>query len=519
MEEKKETVVPNIEEGFVSEVGEAKPAAENVVDEDIQYTFVVPKGEIYRDPDLEPSEISVAGPSETGAAEPSDTDEPEFEGAVPEPVIIEPEPAEVTGKEPEPGDAEADSVESAEPESAEADDEESEPAKTIVMDRRRFTEKVNDALADAAEADEEDFVESEDDFFDTYKAADPEGRPTLVEPPVYAATGLPDEDDFITYTFVVPKGEVYTEPDPEEERAEREAERFKQAVLSEETKVMERQHADGEDAEKTQYGLPADHAEMGELAKKQKARRLYKKRKKNRFITRFYVFLTILFFGIAWFLISNSGLFTIDAIVVQGNSHYTAEEIINMGHASPGRNIIYKANIKETKEFLENNPYIKHAEVRCRLPSTLVIRVTEREERLAFKYDDDYLVMDEDGILLKKSRNKPMTTIVQGIVVSKIKLGEKIGTDNGIRMNKVLDLIKMMMKSDLYFVSVDITSEKKVKAYVYDTLVVKTDYDTLMTNMENGRLHLVLEKLFGDGIERGTITFGEDGTASFIPTF
>ena len=205
--------------------------------------------------------------------------------------------------------------------------------------------------------------------------------------------------------------------------------------------------------------------------------------------------------------------------MVQGNSHYTAEEIINMGHASPGRNIIYKANIKETKEFLENNPYIKHAEVRRRLPSTLVIRVTEREERLAFKYDDDYLVMDEDGILLKKSRNKPMTTIVQGIVVSKIKLGEKIGTDNGIRMNKVLDLIKMMMKSDLYFVSVDITSEKKVKAYVYDTLVVKTDYDTLMTNMENGRLHLVLEKLFGDGIERGTITFGEDGTASFIPTF
>ena len=52
MEEKKETVVPNIEEGFVSEVGETKPVAENVVDEDIQYTFVVPKGEIYKDPDL-----------------------------------------------------------------------------------------------------------------------------------------------------------------------------------------------------------------------------------------------------------------------------------------------------------------------------------------------------------------------------------------------------------------------------------------------------------------------------------
>ncbi len=503
MEENKETIVQNNEEGIETKAEEAKPAADNVVDDDIQYTFVVPKGEIYRDPDLEPSE--------TGAEELSDTAGSEPEEVLPEPVVIEPEPAE----------GESESMESADAESgsAETDDEESEPAKTIVVDRRSFTEEVNDALADAAEEDEGNFFDSDEDFFDTYKAADPAGRATLVEPPVYAATGLPEEDDFITYTFVVPKGEVYTEPDPEEERAEREAERLRQAVLSEETKVMERQHAEGEDAEKTQYGLPADHAEMGELAKKQKARRLYKKRKKNRFITRFYIFLTVLFFGIAWFLISNSGLFTIDAIVVQGNSHYTAEEIINMGHVSTGRNIIYKANIKETKEFLENNPYIKHAEIRRRLPSTLVIRVTEREERLAFKYDDDYLVMDEDGILLKKSRNKPMTTIVQGIVVSKIKLGEKIGTENSNRMDKIIDLIKMMMKSDLYYVSVDISSEKKVKAYIYDTLVVKADYDTLMANMENGRLHLVLEKLFADSIERGTITFGEDGTASFIPTF
>ena len=463
MEEKKETNVENIGEDIATKAEDVKSAAdnpENAVDDDIQYTFVVPKGEIY----IEPEDV------------------------IPEPAVIEPEPAEPADEEPESESDDAETESESGEEVSESGGEEADPAKTIVMDRGSL------------------------------EAADAAGKTVYVDPPVYAETGLPD-DEFITYTFVVPKGEVYTEPDPEEERAAREAEKFRQAVMSEETRVMERPHADGEEADKVQYGLPAGHPEMGELAKKQKARRLYKKRKKNRFITRFYIFLTVILLGIGWFLISNSGLFTIDSIVVQGNSHYTAEEIINMGHASPGRNIIYKANIKETKEFLENNPYIKHAEVRRRLPSTLVIRVTERQERLAFKYDDDYLVMDEDGILLKKSRNKPMTTIVQGIVVSKIKLGEKIGTENGRRMDMVLDLIKMMMKSDLYYVSVDISSEKKVKAYIYDTLVVKGDYDTIMTNMENGRLHLVVEKLFGDGIERGTISFGEDGTASFVPTF
>ena len=453
MEDNREAIEKNTEESIETKAEETTPAADSVMDDDIQYTFVVPKGEVFREPE-----------------------------------------------------------------------ETLEPEKTLVADRRRFTEEVNEALEDAAEAD------AQDEFFEAYKAADPTGRTIFLESPIFDASGIPDDDD-ITYTFVVPKGEIYKEPDPEEERAAKEAEKAKRAVaraaseippgsteiLSAETKVMERTPGEGTAEKKTRYGLPANHPEMGELAKKQAERRRYKQRKKNRFMTRFYFLMTALILLIFWLIISNSGMFTIDAIEVRGNSHYTAEEIINIGHATSGHNIIYQANIKETREFLEQNPYIKHAEVRRKLPSTLVIDVTEREERLAFKYDDDYLVMDEDGILLRKTRNKPMTTIIQGIVVSKIKLGEKIGTENSTRMDMALDLIKEMIKADLYYVKLDIENVKTIKAYIYDTLIVKTDYDTLMTNMENGKLHLVVEQLFKDGIERGTITFEEDGSASFMP--
>ncbi len=490
MEEKTEKLEQNIEENNGVKAEEMTPAAGSVVDDDIEYTFVVPKGEVYREPEPEDETPEPETPEPV-------MDEPEPPDGIPEPVIIEPEPAEEPEEEPE---------------------EAPEPAKTIVADRKSFTEKINDALADAAWEDG-NFFDSDDDFFEAYKAADPTGRTAYVEPPVYDATGLPEDDD-ITYTFVVPKGEIYQEPDPEEERAAKAAERARRRLLAAETKVMQREgKSDDADADRTHYGLPANHPEMGELAQKQEERRLYKQKKKNRFRTRFYVLATCIVLLIGWLILSNSGLFTIDVIEVKGNSHYTAEEIINIGHATSGRNIIYKANIKEVTEFLEQNPYIRKAEVRRKLPSTLVIKVTERKERLAFKYDDDYLVMDEDGILLKKTRNKPKTTIIQGVVVNKIKLGEKIGTENSRRMDSVLEIIKMMIKSDLYYVKLDISNEKEVKAYIYDTLVVKTDYDTLMTNMENGKLHLVMEKLFEDGIERGTITFLEDGSASFMPTF
>ena len=106
----------------------------------------------------------------------------------------------------------------------------------------------------------------------------------------------------------------------------------------------------GED--KAEYGLPAGHSEMGELAEKIAARRRYNERKKKRFRTRFYVILTVLILGILFLILSLSSIFTVDSIEVRGNSHYTAEEIINMGHAVPGRNLIYNLNKQEIEEYL-----------------------------------------------------------------------------------------------------------------------------------------------------------------------
>ena len=70
MEDNREAIEQNTEESIETKAEDTTPAAENVVDDDIQYTFVVPKGEVYRDPDSE---------------------EPE---GIPEPVMVEPEPAE-----------------------------------------------------------------------------------------------------------------------------------------------------------------------------------------------------------------------------------------------------------------------------------------------------------------------------------------------------------------------------------------------------------------------------------------
>ena len=308
----------------------------------------------------------------------------------------------------------------------------------------------------------------------------------------------------------------------EETIATEEAKEVKEAEVkadpAEETPSVEAPEKEvSEKAEPEKYGLPSDHHEIGELKQRIEQRKKEKKKKQRRFRTWVYVTAFLFMAVVFGFFFSISGFFTVDSIEVRGNEHYTYEEIINMGHAVPGRNLIYETNKDEIVSYLEKNPYIKSAEVTRKFPSTLVITVVERKEKMAFKYDDDYLVMDGEGILLKKSRNAPQTTLVEGLVVNKIKLGEKIGTEDRGKTNQAIALIKQMSAGDLYFVKIDVSDMKKVKAYIYDNMVVKADYNTLMANIKNGHIHQVLEKLFKDGIKRGTITFEDDGSVSFMP--
>ncbi len=255
------------------------------------------------------------------------------------------------------------------------------------------------------------------------------------------------------------------------------------------------------------------------IAEKIRLRKIETARKNRRHRLRLFSSVLLIIGLIAAFILSFTSLFTVDLIEVRGNENFSAEEIISMGHASPGKNIIYHPDKERIQENIELNPYIKSAKVSRKLPSTLVITVKERKQMMALKYDDDYLLLDREGILLQKSHSKPKLTLIEGNIITKIKLGEQLGTQNEEMISKSVSLIQMMEDSDLYYVKVDMSDLSNVKAYVYDTLIVKGDYDTIMKNMENGKLHQVLDKLFEDSIKRGTITFPDDETASFMPVF
>ena len=345
----------------------------------------------------------------------------------------------------------------------------------------------------------------------TEEVKDPEEES---EEPASEENDEPIDDILAAKTIVVSKDAVNTEAEsPEASNEEEESETEELSDDNDEARD-ESSEEESEDSVESTQELSEEDREIAERIRLRKiATEKKRRRQKRRMITSVVLVIT----AITCFALSFTSIFTVDSIEVKGNQHYSAEEIISMGHAVPGKNLIYQTGKKEIQEYLEMNPYIKSADVKRKLPSTLVISVKERTQLMALKYDDDYLILDREGILLQKSRTKPKLTIVDGNVITKIKLGETLGTENEELMEKTTKFIRAMADNDLYYVKVDLSDSSTARAYVYDTLLVRGNYDVLMENMKNGRLHSVLDKLFSDSIRRGTITFTEDGTASFMP--
>ena len=254
-----------------------------------------------------------------------------------------------------------------------------------------------------------------------------------------------------------------------------------------------------------------DESTLDEIEKRREKRK--RKFKKPGFFTRVFIVLGIL---IALIAFSMSGFFTVDTIDVQGNKYYTDEEITNLAHATTGRNLIYKLNKRQMLKYLEKNPYIEEARVYRRLPSTIVINVTERIQIAALTYGDQYLIIDGKGTLLRITNTKPKLTIVTGFKVKKVELGEQVGVSNTDLFKNLLSLLGSMQSGDVYFTKINVT-ELFITANVYDSLVVRSKYKDLKDTIDKGRLHKVLDELFKRNIKRGTITISSDGYASFTP--
>ena len=131
-------------------------------------------------------------------------------------------------------------------------------------------------------------------------------------------------------------------------------------------------------------------------------------------------------------------------------------------------------------------------------------------------YGSGFVVIDTDGIVLRKTSVDPKVTIIKGLSIAKMTLGENIEIEEEVLFRQSMSIIDAMRQNDMYFKSIEI-EEGSVKAYVLDSLIVDGTADNIVVALKNNDIQLVVQELFDQGIERGTIKVNGDSYISFTP--
>lgn len=240
-----------------------------------------------------------------------------------------------------------------------------------------------------------------------------------------------------------------------------------------------------------------------------------KKRKKKNYLLRFLVTVLIVGGTIAF---SFSDFFLIENVAADGNYYYSDEEVMNMAGAELNVNLFWDTDTSELESTLLQNPYFAEVKVKRKLPGTLHFEIIERRQIAAMIYGENYIVIDKEGTVLRKTDIDPKLTLLTGLTVSKLETGSRIEAEEDTTLETTLHMLDTMEDGDIYFKKIDV-SKVIIKAYIYDTLIVKGTPKQMTKAIENGDLQKVVNNLLKNETTRGTISLGNQNYMSFSPEF
>ncbi len=233
-----------------------------------------------------------------------------------------------------------------------------------------------------------------------------------------------------------------------------------------------------------------------------------KRRRKKRYLLQLILLIA---FGVGVYYFMTSSLFDIQRLTVIDNQYYTTQQVISIAEAKVGGNL-FKTSTAEMKDKLLDDPYIKNAKVERKLPDELIITVEERQEAAAVPYGDQFILIDQEGMILRKTDVEPALTLFTGMTLTNIQIGTPLQVEENSMLVGTLELIESMEEYEIFFKKIDF-SRVVIKAYIYDNLICEGSPENILKSMDD--LKDVLYDLYVQGIERGVIKVGGNGYYSF----
>ena len=158
--------------------------------------------------------------------------------------------------------------------------------------------------------------------------------------------------------------------------------------------------------------------------------------------------------------------YTINTVYVEGNLHYTTDEIKAIVMEGPlGSNSLY-LSLKYKNKGVDDIPFVDAMDVKVLAPDT--IRITVYEKALAgyVLYLGRYMYFDKDGTIVESSNVKTVgIPQITGLEFEHIVVGKELPVEDTTIFNKILDVTQVLEKYELVADKLYFDSEKNLTIY------------------------------------------------------
>ncbi len=139
--------------------------------------------------------------------------------------------------------------------------------------------------------------------------------------------------------------------------------------------------------------------------------------------------------------------YTVRTVYVEGNVHYTEDEIKAIVMDGPlGDNSLY-LSMKYENRGIEGIPFVDVMDVSILAPDTIKIAVYEKAIIGYIEYLDTYMYFDKDGYVVECSSIKTVgIPQITGLVFDHMVVGEALPVDNPEVFESILNVTKLLNK-------------------------------------------------------------------------
>ena len=201
-------------------------------------------------------------------------------------------------------------------------------------------------------------------------------------------------------------------------------------------------------------------------------------------IIRKIVIIGILLLALGGGAVALHSVYTVRTVYVEGNVHYTEDEIKEIVMAGPlGDNSLY-LSLKYRDRGIQDIPFVDVMNVSILAPDTIKITVYEKALAGYVKYLDTYMYFDKDGIIVEStSETLPGVPKIAGLSFGHIVLHQPLPVEDISVFNEILNLTQVLSVNEVAVDEIRFNKEKEA------TLQIRSLKVELGSNSEmNGKL-------------------------------